>query len=165
MTETAIDSDVLDPKGPISDIERSCLDAEPVYPLMDTLGYRVTRWGPDRATVQMTLSDAVTNRKGIMHGGVMGVLLDTAAGYAGCWTGIPNETRRALTLTMTVQYVGQATTDDLICYGRKTGGGGTVYYAESELFDGAGTLMARAVSVYRYRTGSRAGGTVEQGKK
>jgi len=130
---------------------------------MHTLGYRVVRWGPDRATVEMRLTQAVTNRKGILHGGVMGVLLDTAAGYAGCWTGVPQETRKALTLSMTVQYVGMATTDRLLCHGRKTGGGNTLYFADAALYDDAGTLMATAVAVYRYRSGSRQGETVKQG--
>ena len=46
--------------------------------LMNTLGGRMTAWGPDHATIEIEVSDKVRNGIDVVHGGVMAALIDTA---------------------------------------------------------------------------------------
>ena len=115
------------------------------------LGIRQTGWRTGWARVEAPLAPHVTNRQGLPHGGLHATLLDTAMGFAGCFTGDPDQQRMALTLSMTVNYLGQAQGDTLIAEGRVTGGGRKTYFAEARVTDDHGTLIATATGVFRYR--------------
>ena len=65
------------------------------------IGYRLVLWEPDRAVVEYAMDPAHLNRSGLLHGGVIATLLDTASGYAGCYTLVPGRIRRTLTLSLT----------------------------------------------------------------
>jgi len=124
---------------------------EPPYPLQALLGMEMTAWRDGFARVEMALAPAVMNRQGLPHGGIHATLLDTAMGYAVCHTGDPARRQMALTLSLTVNYLGQARGTRLIAEGTKTGGGARTCFAEGRLRDDRGTLMATASAVFRYR--------------
>ncbi|MEM6438896.1 MAG: PaaI family thioesterase [Pseudomonadota bacterium] len=124
---------------------------EPPYPLQRLLGHAVTAWSEGFARVEMPLREMHGNRHGIPHGGVHATLLDTACGYAGAWTGDPDRPRHCMTLTLTVNYVGRATGERLIAEARVVGGGRRSFFAEAELRDEHGVLVATATSALRYR--------------
>ena len=86
------------------------------------------------------------------HGGVHATLLDSAMGFAGCYTGDPDRQQNALTLSLTVNYVGQAQGSRLIAEGRRIGGGRKTYFAEGRLTDDLGNLVATASGTFRYRS-------------
>lgn len=129
---------------------------EAPYPFQALVGFRVTGWGEDRARVELADLAAVENRHGIPHGGALAALLDTAMGYAGSYTGAAGDKRLAMTLSMTVNYLGVARGGALIAEGRRTGGGRSTFFAEARLSDGQGTLLATATGVFRYRKGAQA---------
>jgi uncharacterized protein (TIGR00369 family) len=124
---------------------------EPPYPLQDLLGMEITAWSEGTARVEMPLSERVMNRQGLPHGGIHATLLDSAMGYAGCFTGTPDRRQMALTLSLTVNYVGQVRGARLIADGHRTGGGQRTYFAEGQLRDDTGALVATATGVFRYR--------------
>lgn len=126
-------------------------DSERGYPLQTHLGYEVTAWSHGFARVEQPLAPFLMNRQGLPHGGVHATLLDTAMGYAGCWTGDPDQRRMALTLSLTVNYLGQAQGTRLIAEARVTGGGHKTYFADGRVTDDTGTLVATATGVFRYR--------------
>lgn len=115
------------------------------------LGIEMTGWREGWARVETANSPKIQNRQGLPHGGLHATLLDTAMGFAGCFTGDPNLHQMALTLSMTVNYLGQAQGERLIATARVTGGGRKTYFAESEVRDETGALLATATGVFRYR--------------
>lgn len=124
---------------------------EPPYPLQELLGMELTAWSEGAACVELPLTRVLMNRQGLPHGGIHATLLDTAMGYAGCYTGDPARRQMALTLSLTVNYLGQATGSRLIAEGRKAGGGRKTYFAEGTVRDDTGGLVATATGVFRYR--------------
>lgn len=124
---------------------------EPPYPLQRHLGFELTRWQPDYARIEIPLTEMLTNRQGLPHGGIHATLLDTAMGFAGCHTGDPARRRMALTLSLTVNFIALATGGHLVAEGWRRGGGRRTYFAEGRVTDETGTLVASATGVFRYR--------------
>ena len=76
--------------------------------LQTHLGFSMTGWTPDYARIELPLHPYLMNRQGLPHGGIHATLLDTAMGFAGCYTGDPKRSQMALTLSRTVNYLAQA---------------------------------------------------------
>ncbi len=125
---------------------------EDSYPLQQHLGFEMTAWKPDFARIEVPLTDVLMNRQGLPHGGVHATLLDSAMGFAGCYTGDPERRQMALTLSLTVNYLAQAGGTRLIAEGWRTGGGRKTYFAEGKVSDNDGTVIATATGVFRYRS-------------
>ena len=126
---------------------------EPPSGLQTHLGYRLTAWEADFARVELPLGPHLMNRQGLPHGGLHATLLDTAMGFAGCYTGDPDRRQMALTLSLTVNFIGQATGTRLIAEARRTGGGKRTYFAEATVTDDTGARIATGSGVFRYRRG------------
>ncbi len=126
---------------------------ETAYPLELHLGYTLTDWSKDIAVVELPLADHVKNRLDLPHGGVHATLLDTAMGYAGCFTGDPDNAQMALTLSLTVNYLSRPKGNRLIATARRIGGGRSTFFAEGDVCDETGELIASATGVFRYRKG------------
>ena len=124
---------------------------EDSYPLQQHLGFEMTAWQPDFARIEVPLTTFLMNRQGLPHGGVHATLLDSAMGFAGCYTGDPDRRQMALTLSLTVNYLSQASGNRLIAEGWRTGGGQKTYFAEGKVSDDAGATIATATGVFRYR--------------
>ncbi|MEJ6389146.1 PaaI family thioesterase [Gymnodinialimonas ulvae] len=126
------------------------LNEEP-YALEAHLGYRLTAWSEGEAMVEQPLLPHLTNRQGLPHGGVHATLLDTAMGYAGCYTGDAEVRQMALTLSLNVNYLSRPKGTRLIATARKTGGGKSTFFASGEVRDDLRELIATATGVFRYR--------------
>lgn len=131
------------------DLDPSLLEAPSA--LQSHLGYRIIAWSEGFARVELPLLPFLMNRQGLPHGGIHATLLDTAMGFAGCYTGDPARQQMALTLSLTVNYLGQAKGPLLIAEARRTGGGKSTYFAEAEVRDAEGTLIATGSGVFRLR--------------
>jgi uncharacterized protein (TIGR00369 family) len=114
------------------------------------IGYRLARWEPDFAEVVLELGPEHHNRGHIAHGGVLATLVDTACGFAGCWAP-EGESRAAVTLSLTTQFLLPARSGRLTATGRRVGGGRSTFFATAEIRDSHGTLLARGEGVFRYR--------------
>ena len=125
---------------------------EDAYAFQKHLGFQVAEWVQDSCRIELALQDFHANRHGIPHGGIHAALLDTAMGFAGCFTGDPDAPQLCLTLSLTVNYIGQAQGKTLIATGRKIGGGRKTFFAEAEITDDTGALIAKATGAFKYRS-------------
>jgi len=124
---------------------------ETAYAFQQHLGFDLTGWRKDWARVELPIGTHLGNRQGIVHGGVHATLLDTAMGYAGCYTGDPDARVMALTLSLTVNYLNKASGLRLIAEANRTGGGRSTFFADATLKDETGAVIATATGVFRYR--------------
>lgn len=124
--------------------------AEPHSPFNSHMGFTITDWGMDHIRVEMALRPEHMNRTGMVHGGVLASLLDMTCGHSGIYP-MDGQRRYSMTLSITTQFVGQATGDRLICTARRSGGGNAVYFAAGEVRDLAGSVVATATGTFRYR--------------
>ncbi len=120
-------------------------------PFAELIGYDCTEWREGYAKVTLPVSDDLTNRHGTPHGGVYGVLLDTALGLSGCWVADGDAPVFGMTLSLNVQFLSRPKGGLFITEGFKTGGGKSTYFAEGHVKDETGELIAKGTGVFRYR--------------
>ena len=119
----------------------------------DLVGYQLSHWSEDRAEVSLAVEARHLNRSGVLHGGVLTTLIDTACGYAGCYAAKPAQVRRAFTLSLDCQFVATAPAGSrLTALARKTGGGRQIFFAQAEVRDQDGRLIGQGTAVLRYRS-------------
>lgn len=128
---------------------------EAPYPLQRHLGFRMLEWSQDFCRFELPLQPFLMNRYGIPHGGIHATLLDSAMGFCGCYTGDPDNPRMAMTLSLTINYLGQTSGRTLYSEARRTGGGARTFFAEGKVTDDKGTPLASASGVFRYRSSTR----------
>ncbi len=124
---------------------------EDPYPLQSHIGFKITAWQPDYARLELPLEPFLMNRYGIPHGGVHAMMLDTAMGFAGCYTGDRENPKLGMTLNLNVNFLGQAKGKLLIAEGWRTGGGRKTFFAEAKVTDDLGNTIATGTGVFRYR--------------
>lgn len=124
---------------------------EDPYAFVSHLGMRMTGWTQGWSRFEMPLQPFHLNRHDNPHGGVHASLLDTVMGYAGCWTGDPADRQMALTLSLNVMFLSRPRGTLLICEARQTGGGRSTFFAEADVRDDTGELIATGTGVFRYR--------------
>ncbi len=117
------------------------------------LNMRVVEWEPDRIDVALDLRPELLNSHGTPHGGVLMSLLDTACTLSGCYRPSPQRPLRAMTVSLTANFLGQARGGTILARAHRTGGGARVYMSSAEVFDGEGRLIATGQGVFRYRVG------------
>lgn len=86
------------------------------------------------------------NLQGLVHGGVLATLLDTAMGLA-VRTGLESG-RRHVTVEMGVHYVRPAHPGPVRARGRTTRVGREIAFAEAEVVDVEGRVLARATGTF-----------------
>lgn len=123
-------------------------------PFPDWLGIRIEEWREDFIRMSLQTGENHLNRSGRLHGGVTSALLEYGAGMCGLHCTVPGNRRYGVTLSLTCNYVGAARGRTLSVTGRRSGGGRKVYFAQTEVRDDEGTLVASATSVHRYQSGS-----------
>lgn len=122
-------------------------------PFAAHVGLSLASWRRDYARVEVPLAAHIANRHGIPHGGVHGAMLDTAMGYAGCYTGDLDQRQFCVTLNLNVNYIGRPVGQLLIAEGWRTGGGRKTFFGEGALRDESGLMIASATGVFRYISG------------
>jgi len=123
--------------------------------LQALIGYRIAEWREGFAAIELDLADKHMNRSGVLHGGVVATLLDSVCGLAGCYCPVPGRMRRAVSLSLSLNFVGQARERTIRAEGRKVGGGRKIFFCRGELgVPAQGVLLATADGAFRYRTGS-----------
>lgn len=117
------------------------------------LGIEVDFWCDGEARLLLPVRSEFLNRSGVLHGGVLTTLIDSAGGYAGTYCAKPGNVRRAFTLAMTTQFTGQASSGTIRAEARRRGGGRRIYFADVEVFAEDGASIAFGSGTYRYRSG------------
>jgi uncharacterized protein (TIGR00369 family) len=121
---------------------------------MDAMGARMTEWSPDRATIEVDVSDVHLNGIDVVHGGVMASLIDTAAAHAAIYCPVPGHVRQAMTISLNVNLVGNVKTGTLVASARIRKAGKTIFVSACDVHDQDGNLLATGEVVGRYGRGS-----------
>jgi len=119
----------------------------------DLVGYELVNWQDDLAEVTLALAARHMNRSGVMHGGVLTTLIDTACGYCGCFSPEGAPPRRAFTLALTANFVGAGHKGQRVtARARRTGGGKSVFFADCEVRDEEGRVIGTGQGTFKYIT-------------
>ncbi len=124
---------------------------EQPYNFQRLVGFQLVEWEPFRAVLHLPLRADHANRTGLPHGGLHATLLDTAMGYSGCYTGTPEQRIDTLTLMLNVSFLSRPRGRTLIAEGRRVGGGHRTFFAEGQVTDETGELIATGSAAFRYR--------------
>lgn len=125
------------------------------FPFRDMIGYRMTELGVGHARFELELETRHMNGDGVPHGGLYAVLLDTALGFTGALAEAGAPRRPAVTLSLQVSFLAPPRGGKrLVVLGRKTGGGSRVYFAEGQVMEDGGAVLATGSGVFRYRSGA-----------
>jgi uncharacterized protein (TIGR00369 family) len=119
----------------------------------DLVGYELTMWEEDVAEVALTVAERHLNRSGLMHGGVLGTLIDTACGYCGCYAPQGEPPRRAVTLSLTTNFIGAGQPGQrLTARAQRSGGGKSVFFADCTVMDQEGRVVGSGQGTFKYIT-------------
>jgi uncharacterized protein (TIGR00369 family) len=122
---------------------------EPISGFQKHMGYELVEWSNGVAKLMMPLGPHLLNREGIPHGGALATVLDTAMGFAGSYTGDPDNPNIVMTLNLFVNYMAKVSGDCLITTAKVTGGGHKTFFAEASVSDDLGTVAATATGVFK----------------
>jgi uncharacterized protein (TIGR00369 family) len=119
----------------------------------DLVGYRLVKRDKDYCEIALTIEPRHLNRLNVPHGGALATLIDTAAGAAVAFAAGPDKVLPAVTLSLSMQFLGQAKVGDVLtAVGRRIGGGRTVAYGTAEIKSQDGRAIARGDATFRYVT-------------
>lgn len=100
--------------------------------------------------MRLPMAPNVANRTGRVHGGVLCTLLDSVAGYSGCWSAENEAARHCVTLSLTTQFLDSAEGELLVARGRTEKVGRSVFFARSEVWLDDKILLASASGTFKY---------------
>jgi uncharacterized protein (TIGR00369 family) len=110
-----------------------------VVPYWKTLGLELTSIGDGRAEFRLSFRRAHL-QNGVMHGGVLASLVDSACACAAISLTYPKS--YAATISLEVRYMRPVTGGRLTAQARCVRAGRTVCFSECRVVDGEGTLVA-----------------------
>lgn len=114
----------------------------------DLVGCRAYVTGDGRAVCELLVGPQHRNRAGLLHGGLVSMLLDNGCGVA-VRQALGDPHARTLTVTLSVNFIAGATEGLIVATGRVTGGGRGLKFAAAELRDEQGNLLATASAVFK----------------
>ena len=118
----------------------------PPPPIAQTLNFWLVSADPGEAVFECEPGEYHYNPLGMIHGGLACTLLDSVVGCAGHTTLPPGVGYTSIDLNVSYLRPILATTGRLRAVGRVVKGGQRVIFAEGELTDAAGTVLATATS-------------------
>ncbi len=135
---------------------------DPKSAFADALGMKVTRWEDGFVRLEAPIQGWYLNRSGVVHGGIASAMVDMACGFAGIYAPPGTPDKHALTLSLTVQFTGQASAGHLVAEGRIKRRGRRVYFTEATLWAVPtletpaehGEMLAFGSGTFRLRGGS-----------
>lgn len=124
---------------------------KPMPPFNNHLGFVIEQWQENHIKMSAELKPEHLNRSGIPHGGFISALLDATTALSGAYSDDPLDYRKALTLSLNINYLGQAQSNKLYAIGKVTASGRNIYYGSGEVYDSLHNLIASGQGVFRYR--------------
>lgn len=109
-------------------------------------GVRILSAERGRAEAALSLSDRLTNRRGVLHGGAMATLLDTTLGAATISAMAPEEW--CATTSLSIQFISGARDGDVRATAEVLRRGKRIAFVRGEARDGDGNLLAVAQGVW-----------------
>ena len=114
------------------------------YPILKYLGFVVMEAEEGYIKVEMKARRELLNPLGLLHGGVMAMLMDELIGAAG-WT--LNRPTHFVTINLNIDFLSSAREDEiLVAEGKIVRPGKNVMHGESKIFNSSGKLLAKSAS-------------------
>jgi uncharacterized protein (TIGR00369 family) len=132
---------MADDQGQLADLAERMRDT----PFYGWLGSSVVSAREGEVEIAMEAGAHHLNLQGLVHGGVIATLLDSASGMSVRTT--VGEGRRHVTAQLNVNYLSPAQPGRLVARGTAVRVGVSVAYAEAEVTDDRGRVVARSTSV------------------
>jgi uncharacterized protein (TIGR00369 family) len=120
-------------------------------PFNNHLGFVIEEWRENHIKISAELKPEHLNCSDIPHGGYISALLDAATALSGAHSDDPIYYRKALTLSLNINYLGQAQSNKLYAIGKVTASGRNIYYGSADVFDSFDNIIASGQGVFRYR--------------
>src|SRR5476649_1939978 len=137
-------------------------DARPVAPyefrgFNGVIGHEVVSWRPGFVEMRMNVRPELCNANGLLHGGVLMTLLDSASGLACTFNDTATARRLSVTLAFTTQFIKAAREgDELKILGAwRPSTSKSTFACETEIYDQHGELVGTVTGTFRYLKGER----------
>lgn len=114
----------------------------------DLVGYRSYLPGENGGACSLEIGPQHLNRLGILHGGFVSMLLDNGCGIA-VRNAVGDVDAVVVTVSMAINFIDSASEGLVTTTGHVTGGGRSTKFAEAELRDATGRLLATATATFR----------------
>lgn len=111
-------------------------------PLCDTVGMRAGEAGPDQVVVAIDWSEGLCTSGGVLHGGIVMALADTAGGTC-AFLNLPDGAQGTTTLESKTNFLGAIRSGTATATARPLHVGGTTIVVETTVADDAGRLVAK----------------------
>lgn len=118
----------------------------PPIPYDAHMGFRLLSWSPDGAVVAADVGPHVANPTGVLHGGVLMGLADSAMGLT--VTGLLGPGEVGTNADLQMRFLRPTTTGRLTATARVVRRGRRTLVLEADVTDAAGKLVARASSTF-----------------
>ncbi len=115
-------------------------------PFARLLGIELDEVGKGTATLGLSVRKELTQNHGVVHGGAIASLLDTAIAFAIISLLSPAE--KVTTVDLTISYVRPLTIGRMTARAKVVRSGRRLFVASADLFDQDGKLAATALSTY-----------------
>jgi uncharacterized protein (TIGR00369 family) len=129
------------------------------FPFTQLLGMKLLEIEPGHSRISMTWREDLTQPAGIMHGGAIASLVDTAIAHAILLTlpdtGIPTSGGRIVTLDLRIKYLRPVGPGQIFCDARITRAGRQVIHADAVVKNQEGKEVAFGDSIYMIVTKDR----------
>ncbi|MGB0574703.1 MAG: PaaI family thioesterase [Alphaproteobacteria bacterium] len=120
----------------------------------DNIGIRLVEWELDRCVIEFDVEEHTLNGTGVLHGGCMSTVIDTALAHAAIYCTVPGNYRSGATVTLTVNFILPVKHGSRVkIESKKTGGGRTMFMSVAEAKDESGRIVATGQGIGRYRDG------------
>jgi len=119
-------------------------------PFLEWLGVRLTQWSDGFAEMRLPLSPQLGNRTGRVHGGVLCSLLDAVSGYSGLYVAPGGQALRALTLSLTTNFLNSGEGSELVARGYVERKARRTFFTRAEVLLDGDLLLATAVGTFQY---------------
>lgn len=142
-------------------------DARPVAPyefrgFNGLIGHEVVSWRPGFVEMRMPVRPELCNANGLLHGGVLMTLLDSASGFACTFNDTATARRLSVTLAFTTQFIKAGREGDVLAIlgALRPSTSQSTFAAETEVYNQANELLATGAGTFRYLKGERSDGTL-----
>jgi uncharacterized protein (TIGR00369 family) len=121
----------------------------PTSPYVGHLGIQLTEMQPDMATLTLPFTDALITIGKTVHGGAIASLIDTAAMVAAWSDATATDSIRGSTVSLTVNYLAAAQSEDIKATARVLRRGRSLVYLDVEVYGASGNIVAKGLATYK----------------
>jgi uncharacterized protein (TIGR00369 family) len=126
--------------------KKKIIEAFPSVPFARLLGMEIVELDATSATLRLPMRDELRQPYGLLHGGALASLIDTATAFA--LLAVTDETEKGATSNLTIHYLKAHLEGSVTCVARVIKSGRRLVTLSAEAHDEDGNLLATAISTY-----------------